>query len=188
MQIVVAKPYSGGEGKRVKRGTRFWVAKNSGDEAPDGMLVISWNRWLEMKRSGLAVEDEGEIAPVTAQEAPTPARTPSKAPARGASEGKPAEGRKTKVEPNPRTKTLETHKAPAAAGRPGKDAPSSLSPEAPQTGKSTLKQRGVRRGQRSDGSPSTTPIDSSLGLTPSMDAMPAGGDTTGTPPISETIV
>jgi hypothetical protein len=182
MQVVVAKPYSGAEGKRIKRGTRFWVARISSEEAPGGTPTISWNRWMEMKRSGLAVEDVGTIPRASKEDRPTPARTPSKAPA-----GKAEEGRKTKVEPNPRNKTLSDHKAAAPGGRPGKTAQPSSSQVGPQTGASTLKQRGNRRGQRSGGLPSTTPGDSSPGLTPSTDVTLDGGGTTVSPATSEVI-
>lgn len=181
MLVVVERAYSGAEGKRVKAGTRFFVQKTASAKPPEGVRVITWQRWQEMQRSRLAAEENPKSPKPAAPKPVTPARRPHAAPHLDP---------KAKVEPPSRGAAQAAAKAatPAAktparpGGKIGKDAQSSSSRAVPQTGSSTLKQRGNRRGQTSGGSPSTTLSDSSLGQTSSTPATPAGGGTsTGAP-------
>lgn len=183
MLVQVRRAYSGAEGKRVRIGTRFWVAKDSKSKAPDGVLTISWARYQQLAASRIVELADGKKAPPQpkAKVDPRPKPAPSKR--------EPG----AKVEPDSRSAarkaaTANTPPPPpkhAPRGGPtGEAAESSSSQAAPQTGKSTLKQRGVRRGRRSDGSQSTMPGDSSPTPTSSMPATVDGGATT--PPSSET--
>lgn len=178
MLVQVRRAYSGAEGKRVKIGAVFWVAKDSKGKAPDGVLTISWARYQQLSASKIVAPVVGKPAPAQpkAKVEPRPMAAPAK--------GKPG----AKVEPDSRAEarkaaTANTPPPKSAArhgGQTGADDASSSSPAAPQTGKSTLKQRGVRRGQRSDGSPSTTPGASSPGPISSTPATDDGGATTST--------
>lgn len=181
MLVVVERAYSGAEGKRVKAGTRFFVQKNPAAKAPEGVLAITWNRWQEMQRSRLAKEENPSSPKPAAPKPNTPARRPA---------AQPSLDPKAKVEPPSRgaaqakakaeTKAAKTPSRPG--GKTGRAAQPSSSQAVPQTGSSTLKQRGNRRGQTSAGSQSTTLSDSSPGQTSSTLATPAGGGTsTGAP-------
>ena len=177
MLVQVRRAYSGAEGKRVRIGTQLWVAKDSKSKAPDGVQTISWARYQQLSASRIVEPADGRKAPPQpkAKVEPRPKPAPSK--------GEPG----AKIEPDSRS---AARKAAAAntppppskhaprGGLTGEGAESSSSQAAPQTGKSTLKQRGVRRGQRSGGSPSTTPGDSSPTPTSSTPATGDGGGTT----------
>lgn len=180
MLIEVKRAYGGAEGKRVRVGTRFWVRYPGKKAAPEGVLEISPARYQQLSQQRLVAPLEPG-AKVEEQSRPRPeprTRRPA-APVPGAKvepDSPRAPGPRTaakSAEPKPK-RTL-----PAPSGSPtGQAGRSSSSPAAPQTGTSTLKQRGTRRGQRSDGSPSTTPSASAPGPTPSTAPTPDGGGTT----------
>lgn len=175
MLVQVRRAYSGAEGKRVKIGQQFWVVKDSKGKAPEGVPTISWSRYQQLAASRIVETAKGKPAPVQPKTKVEP--RPKPAPAKG----QPG----AKVEPDSRgaaRKAAAANTPATKAGRhggpTGADGASSSSPAAPQTGTSTLKQRGVRRGQRSDGSPSTTPGASSPGPTSPTPATGDGGATT----------
>lgn len=187
MLIEVKRPYGGAEGKRVKPGTRFWVAlPGKGKKPQRDLREITMGRYQQLKGMRLAEPVDPRLAAVAAPmdkrdrqpqrgTAPTPANKvmpdsqPKAPPAPG--------GRAASKAQSP--KTAASKAARPGGGQPGaEDGLQSSSLGGRPTKPSTLKQRGVRRGDRSDGSPSTTPGDSSPGLTASTPATPAGGVST----------
>lgn len=197
MLIEVVRPYGGAEGKRVKIGRRFWV-QTPKTKAPPGVQEITQTRYAALKNMRLVV-------PVTAASAPAPKAKPDRAPG-----SKPAPAPRAAPAPAPLSKVEPDSKPPAApapgarsaakaqvqktkasaASRPGgqpsaEGGQQSSSQAGRPTKPSTLKQRGVRRGDSPpSGLPSTTPGDSPPGQPSSTDATPAGGGTTAAVPDS----
>lgn len=185
MLVTVTRAYGGAEGKRIKVGQQFWVRKPGTKAGPKGVAEISYTRFQQLKAHKLAIESD-------APGAPRPVKAPPPKPSRNR-ELAPTRQPRAKVEPDskpaatpdPRSSTRENvpkenpPRPRAKAGQTIEDPSSSSSPRAPQTGSSTLKQRGTRRrGSESAGSPSTTESSSSPGP---MSSTPATGDGGGTP-------
>lgn len=190
MLVEVTRAYGGQEGKRVRRGDRFWVVKpGSKAKAPEGVTVIAYTRYQQLRQQRLVadVDPGAKVEPASRPATEPRTRRLPAAPVPGAKvepDGAPRAPRPRQAarakEPKP-----EVERKPAsprggqASG--GKAPTSSSSQAAPQTGGSTLRQRGTRRGQVAAGSPSTTPGDSSPGPTSSTPPTPNGGDNTQTP-------
>lgn len=178
MLKVVRRPYGGQEGKRLRPGDLFWVQTGSKKPPKDEKIVAVINlaraRQLEQQKLIADYDPKAKVEPPSRPAQPSPRRVPA-APA-------------SKVEPDSQPRKESKARVPKAippkGSRPGGETagqgqPSSSSPAVPQTGSSTLKQRGTRRkGSTSTGSPSTTPGGSSPGQTSSTDATPPGGDNT----------
>jgi hypothetical protein len=186
MLVQVDRPYGGAEGKRVRVGQRFWVKSPGAGKKPQADLrEISHPRYVQLKSMKL-------VSPVAAGDTGPGARS------------KVEREPRNRVAPDPRAKVLpdsappkapgaDPKKASKAAAPKSKAAPGSRpggrstgetgQPSSSQAGRptkpSTLKQRGVRRGDRAPGgSPSTTPTASPPGASPSTPATPVGGATT----------
>lgn len=181
MLVAITRAYGGQEGKRIRVGERFWVAKPGSGKKPKGMREMTLQRFNQLKQQRLAVEATDAAAPAAAP--PKPGRaTPPRRPA------SPVPGAKVEPDSRPPGERREAHRRvppppPPINTRPGgsqtgEGGSSSSSQAAPQTGPSTLQLRGNRRGQRRAGSPSTTPTDSVPGPKSSTPATPNGGDTT----------
>lgn len=187
MLVEVKRAYGGAEGKRVRAGDRFWVLRPGGKKAPEGLQQITQARYQQLLQQRLVAPAEaGAKVEEPSRPRPEPRTRRPAAPVPGA-----------KVEPDstapraPRPRQAAKAKdpaekpkspRPARGGQTGEGAQSSSSPAAPQTGGSTLRQRGTRRGQTSGGSSSTTPSGSAPGQTSSTPATPNGGASTQTPP------
>lgn len=180
MLVEVRRAYGGQEGKRLRPGDKFWVVQPGGKAKPSEpvVAVISLTRFKQLEQQRLVAKPNGEpdakVEPASRPAQPAPRRVRA------------APGAKVEPDSKPRTdsKAKEPRPAVAAKSRPGgqKDGtgrPSSSSPAAHQTGASTLKQRGTRRGDKpSAGSSSTTHGNSSPGPTSSTPATLDGGGTT----------
>lgn len=191
----IDRTYGGQEGHRVKAGTVFGVGKNY-----PGLITISQARYSQLKQQRLAHEitaEELEANPPPAPKgermapgvhrpvskpAPDPAnkvepdsKPPQRAPASPPARTAVRRRRQNETPPDPRP--LERQNG----GRPGRTPSASSSQEVRQAGSVTLKQRGTR-GRRvaapSDGSASTTPIDSPPGRTSRTGATVRGGGAT----------
>lgn len=180
MLIEVKRPYGGAEGKRVRVGARFWVRYPGKKAAPDGVLEITPARYQQLSQQRLvaAVDPDAKVQEPSRPRPEPRTRRPA-APVPGAKvepdspRGPGARTAAKSAEPKPK------RILPVPSGSPtGPGARPSSSPAGPQTGGSTLRQRGTRRGETSGGSPSTTPSDSAPGPTPSTAPTPGGGDTT----------
>lgn len=189
MLIEIKRAYGGLEGKRIRVGDRFWVLAPGGKPAPEGIRTMELQRFNQLKQQRLADKVQPGSSPARpTKERQAPRRQPAPEPrakvqpdSNGSKAGVSERLASKKKEPAPRSSPLGGPKA-------GEAVTSSSSQAAPQTGTSTLKQRGTRRGQAPAGSPSTTPTDSSPGQTSSTPATPNGGDTTTASPDSPAFV
>lgn len=183
MLIEILRTYGGQEGVRVRSGRRFWVSQPGGGKKPSDVETMSPARFRQLQSQKLAapVSDQGKASPAPKAKVDPPLRD------------KRAPAPRAKVEPDSNAKAADPRapfrarspKAPRSeASRPGgppgaKASTVSSSQAALPTGGSTLKQRGVRRGDKKPGgSPSTTPISSSPGQASSTAPTPPGGDIT----------
>lgn len=192
MLIEIKKAYGGQEGKRVRVGDRFWVDKPGGKKCPDGLRSMTLTRFRQLEQQKIAAPVAAAVPGAKVEPASKPARphrepTPARSPAAPGAKVEPDSGSRPGATERQTSKAKEPAPQSPRNGGPkaGKGATSSSSQADPQTGASTLKQRGTRRGQVSAGSPSTTPTDSSPGPTSSTPATPDGGDTTTDAEISE---
>lgn len=191
MYARVRKPYSGSEGRRVHPDTVFYVQKTSA-KPPAGLICISQHRFKDLERLKLveAVDEAKAKALIKkAQKAgksepsSRPPRTPAPAPALDP---------KAKVDPSPRTKERrelrKRHPVPNGGPTGATEQPSSLAAALPSVAGS-LKLRGVRpRGNRSNGSASTEPPNSSPKATPTDVTLDGGGNTAdSSPPIEDAV-
>lgn len=203
MLIKITRTYGGQEGHRVKAGRTFWGGNPK--EAPSGCDIITHARAVQLLGANLAVRLD-EVSTTAAPGAPKRPTAPAR---RGAVVQEP---RTTKVEPRKLEGRATVKKAvPRKAGRGGSTkTPAAKKTGADQTGSPTGKaaspsssQAGhptststsggpkPKRGQRSGGSPSTTPGNSSPGATASTPATADGGSSTeskpGDPPSKEVL-
>lgn len=186
MLVEVKRAYGGAEGKRVRVGDRFWVLRPGGKKAPEGVQQITQARYQQLLQQRLVGPAEaGAKVEEPSRPRPEPRTRRPAAPVPGAKvEPDSTAPRAPRPRQAAKAKDAEKPKSPRPprGGQTGEGAPSSSSPAAPQTGGSTLKQRGTRRGQTSGGSSSTTPSGSAPGQTSSTPATPNGGGSTQTPP------
>jgi len=184
MLIQILRTYGGQEGVRVRAGTRFWVAQPGSGKKPADVREMKPARFRQLETQGLA----GKVVAGVGKPQPAP-KAKVEQPARD----KRAPAPRAKVEPDSTTPAPADPRAPFRAQSPKDPRPASSRPTgrageraaalsssqaALPTGGSTLKQRGVRRGDKKPaGSSSTTPSDSSPTPTSSMAPTPHGGDT-----------
>lgn len=186
MLVTVARAYGGAEGKRIKVGQQFWAKKPGTKDGPKGVPVITYQRFQQLNAQGILVPADAKGAPKPIKAAaPKPSRNRENAPTREP-RAKVEPDSKPAATPDPRASTRENvpkdlpQRPRAKAGQTIAETSSSSSPLAPQTGSSTLKQRGTRRkGSGSAGSPSTTESSSSPGPMSSTPVTGDGGDTSG---------
>lgn len=186
MLIEILKTYGGQEGVRTRAGTRFWVAQPGSGKAPADVRPMTPARFRQLETMKLA----GKVK-TAAGKAPAPApKAKVERPLRDQGTLTP----RAKVEPDSNQKKAADPRGPfkaqspktprPAASRPGgqpgeKAAALSSSQAVLPTGGSTLKQRGVRRGDKKQtGSPSTTLTPSVPGPESSTPPTGPGGDTT----------
>ena len=167
MLVKVIRPYSGQEGKRVRIGTELFVQTGK-ESAPDGVAVISVQRYRDLARVGLVEKDK-----LPNDEKPS-SRTSSRRAAPPA--GKPKSAEVAKARKQQARNPAEKGKDPTSIRVGNRNAPSS-SVVVPASEGVTSKPRG-KRGERA-GSPSTTPTASSQTQMSSMPQTPPGGDNTG---------
>lgn len=172
MIVTVVRPYGGLEGKRIRIGTQFWVAKpGTKGTAPEGVTTIAFERYRELKARNMLVDGKPDGLPTRIKVANT-----RKAPAAASQKGKAPKPL------NDREKAEKRHKG-QNGGRTGRTAAPSSSQAAPAQEPSTglLGQR-KRRGQRASvGSPSTTGSNSAPGQTANTEQTGDGGGTTQNP-------
>lgn len=189
MLIEVKRAYGGSEGKRVRVGERFWVRYPGKKAGPDGVREITPARYQQLSQQRLVAPYDPK-SKVDAPHRPRPeprTRRPA-APVPGAKvepDSRPPSETGARVQSKEKEPKPVRKLPPPSGSQTGPAGRSSSSPAAPQTGGSTLRQRGTRRGQESGGSPSTTPSASSPGPAPSTPATPNGGGSTAPSPGSE---
>lgn len=186
MLIEILRTYGGQEGVRVRAGRRFWVSQPGSGKKPADVDTMSPARFRQLQTQGLAGPvvgaAQGKAAPAPKAKVERPLRdtgtlTPRAKVEPDSTAPRPADPRAPFKAQSPKTPRPE---ASRPGGLPGEKASTvSSSQAALPTGGSTLKQRGVRRGDKKPaGSPSTTPISSSPGQGSSTDPTPPGGGTT----------
>lgn len=186
MLVTVARAYGGAEGKRIKVGQQFWAKKPGAKAGPKGIPEITYQRFQQLNAARIVVPADSAGAPQPLKASPPkPSRNRENAPPR-LPRAKVEPDSSPAATPDPRASTRASvpkdlpPRPRARAGQIIAEPSSSSSPPAPQTGSSTLKQRGTRRrGAGSVGSPSTTESSSSPGPMSSTPATGDGGGTSG---------
>lgn len=184
MLIEILRTYGGAEGVRVRAGRRFWVSQPGSGKKPDDVETMSPARFRQLETQRLAGKVIGAAgnAPAPKGKVERPLRdqgtlTPRAKVEPDSTAPRPADPRAPFKAQSPKTKRPESSRP---GGPPGAKASTVSSSQAVlPTGGSTLKQRGVRRGDKKPaGSSSTTPISSAPGPESSTDPTPPGGGTT----------